>query len=115
MQNDDVEDKGSIPFSGSNLNQFVMDIVDSIETAESLQNLFAMLYFLVAWAFGMVSPFLVYEIWKSCKEERPFDFNGASYWCPIAIVMLVISSALVMISFFFMIAKNLLRFVDCLD
>lgn len=76
-----------------------MDVIaDSIETAKSLQNLFAMLYFLAAWAFGMVSPFLVYEIWKSCKEKRPFDFNGANYWCPIAIVMLAISSALFLFS-----------------
>jgi hypothetical protein len=92
-----------------------MDVLaDSIKTAESLQNLFAMIYFLVAWAFGMVSPFLVYEIWKSCKEERPFNFNGADYWCPIAIVLLVISSALVMLSFFFMFAKTLLRLFNCL-
>lgn len=91
-----------------------MDVIaDSIETAESLQYLFAVLYFLAAWAFGMVSPFLIYEIWKSCKEERPFDFYGADCWCPVAIIMLVISSALVMISFFFMIAKNLLRVFDC--
>lgn len=92
-----------------------MVIDNSIETAESLKNLFAMLYFVAAWAFGMVSPCLVYEIWKSCKEKRPFDFNGANYWCPIAIVMLVISSVLCMISFFFMIAELLLRFVNCLD
>lgn len=92
-----------------------MDVIaDSIETAKSLQNLFAMLYFLAAWAFGMVSPFLVYEIWKSCKEKRPFDFNGANYWCPIAIVMLAISSALCIISFFFMIAQFLLRLFNCL-
>lgn len=89
-------------------------IVDSIKIAESLQFLFAMLYFIVAWAFGMVSPFLVYEIWKSCKEERPFNFNGADCWCPIAIVMLVISSALVILSFFFMIAKALLSLFNCL-
>lgn len=36
-----------------------MVIDNSIETAESLKNLFAMLYFVAAWAFGMVSPCLV--------------------------------------------------------
>lgn len=89
-----------------------MEIFNMVEKAESLQMFFTFLWLISSWAFYMSSPFLIYEIWKSRKEERPFDFYGCNYWCPIAIISLVVSSVLFMIAFLLLLAKNFLGFLD---
>lgn len=67
---------------------------------------------LSAWAFFMFSPFLIHEIWRSCRKREPFNFRGARCWCPVAIGALVISSVLFAVQFLLLMLHKFLCFAD---